>query len=77
MTEHFITNLKEMMKLAKRINDEDESLRIVDVPDEDTKVIGGLMKIPNRKNENKKYTSSEVQALSLAASFADITKKEK
>ena len=65
MTEYFITNLKEMMKLAKRINDED------------TKVIGGLMKIPNRKNENKKYTSSEVQALSLAASFADITKKEK
>ena len=38
MTEYFITNLKEMMKLAKRINDEDESLRIVDVPDEDTKV---------------------------------------
>ena len=86
MTEYFLTSLEEMMKLARRINSEDPSL-IKDTATNDKTTPkdtnkNGLMrkgdyvdKIGMR--EGKYYDPSQLQALSLASSLADLTTRDK
>ena len=86
MTEYFLTNLEEMMKLARRINSEDQSLiKNTDtnnktVPEDANK--NGLMRKGAYVDvvgmqEGKYYDPSQLQALSLASSLADLTTRDK
>lgn len=81
MTDFFITNLKEMMELARRIDNENDSLRDqgkkVTSEDIDRVVIGLMKKQPKQtESVDKQYNRSQLQALSLAANFAEITRKD-
>ena len=86
MTEYFLTNLEEMMKLARRINSEDQSLiKNTDTnnktaPEDANK--NGLMRKGAYVDvvgmqEGKYYDPSQLQALSLASSLADLTTRDK
>mgnify|MGYP003125604272 CR=1 FL=1 len=77
MTDFFITNLKEMMELARRINNENDSLRDegkkVTSEDIDRGVIGLMKKQPKQtESVDKQYNRSQLQALSLAADLNTI-----
>ena len=86
MTEYFLTNLEEMMKLARRINSEDPSL-IKDIATNDKTTPkdsneNGLMRKGDYVDEigmreGKYYDPSQLQALSLASSLADLTTRDK
>ena len=86
MTEYFLTNLEEMMKLARRINSEDQSL-IKDTATNDKTAPkdankNGLMRKGAYVDvvgmqEGKYYDPSQLQALSLASSLADLTTRDK
>ena len=86
MTEYFLTSLEEMMKLARRINSEDPSL-IKDIATNDKTTPkdsneNGLMRKGDYVDvigmrEGKYYDPSQLQALSLASSLADLTTRDK
>ena len=83
MTEYFLTSLEEMMKLARRINSEDQSL-IKDTATNDKTTPkdsneNGLMSKQAKQfaNVSKYYDRSQLQALSLASSLADLTTRDK
>ena len=86
MSEYFITNFKEMMKLARRINDEDPSLvgdynNLKSLKTDSLKQdvsTNGLMSKQAKQFERvqKRYDRSELQALSLASTLADISPEE-
>lgn len=86
MTEYFLTNLEEMMKLARRINSEDQSLikntatNDKTTPKDTNK--NGLMRKGDYVDEigmreGKYYNPSQLQALSLASSLSDLTTRDK
>ena len=83
MTEYFLTNLEEMMKLARRINSEDPSLikdtAINDKTTPKDSNENGLMSKQAKQfaNVSKYYDRSQLQALSLASSLADLTTRDK
>ena len=81
MADSFIDVLKGYEDLADRIKNEDPSLLIesdstVDTPKDINK--NGLMSKQAKQfaNVSKYYDRSQLQALSLAANFAEITRKD-